>query len=76
MRNKNLYIMIRTIVKPQSEQIRLTIPKEYVGKKVEITYLLLDELPKLSKSMKDFWGTLSDESAVKFHEYVRQSRNE
>ena len=68
--------MIRTIVKPQSEQIRLTIPKEYVGKRIEITYLLLDEAPKSSKSMKDFWGTLSDESAVKFQEYVKQSRDE
>lgn len=68
--------MIRTIVKSQSEQIQLTIPKAYVGKKIEINYFLLDELPKPSKSMKDFWGILSDESAVKFHEYVKQSRDE
>jgi hypothetical protein len=51
-----------------------------VGKEIEITYFLLGEankeIQKPSKTMKDFWGILSDEEGAKFHEYVKQSRDE
>jgi len=72
--------MVRTIIRPKSNEITLDIPKEYVGKEVEITYLTLDELygekQKSEKTMKDFWGTLSDDATAKFHDYVKQSRDE
>jgi len=72
--------MIRTIVRPKSNEITLDIPEEYIGKEVEITYLSLDELyeekQKPAKSMKDFWNIISDEAALKFHNYVKQSRDE
>lgn len=72
--------MIRTIVRPKSNEITLDIPKEYISKEIEVTYLTLDELygekQKSQKTMKDFWGTLSDETAAKFHDYVKQSREE
>ncbi|GAB3419572.1 hypothetical protein [Niabella aquatica] len=72
--------MIRTIVRPKSNEITLDIPEEYIGKEIEITYLTLDELygekQKPEKSMKDFWGTISDEAASKFHNYIKQSRDE
>lgn len=72
--------MIRTVIKPNKRQIKLEIPEEYVGKELEITYLPLDEVNKSTtkptKSMRDFWGSMSDDTAKKFHEYVQQSRDE
>lgn len=72
--------MIRTIIKPDKRQIKIDIPKEYVGKEIEITYLPLEELNKEMqkplKKMKDFWGILSDDTAARFHEYVAKNRQE
>lgn len=72
--------MLRTIVRPATRQIKLDIPPEYIGKEIEITYLPLEELQREkqlpSKSMKDFWGILSDTTAARLHEYVAKSREE
>lgn len=62
--------MVRTIIKPDKGYIKLDIPKEYVGKEIEVTYLPLNEVNKTSskstKTMKDFWGKLSDEQPRSF----------
>jgi hypothetical protein len=73
--------MLRTIVRPHTGQIQLDIPPEYVGKEIEITYLPLEELNKgkdtqSKKTMKDFWGVLSDTAAARLHEHVAKSREE
>ncbi|WP_300602113.1 hypothetical protein [Niabella sp.] len=73
--------MIRTIVRAEKRQIKLDIPKEYLGKEIEITYMPLDEVNqelKLapSKTMKDFWGILSDDTTEKLHAHIIKSRNE
>jgi hypothetical protein len=71
--------MVRTIITPSDTDIHLSIAKEYVGKTIEITYLALDELeqkPASEKSMADFWNTISDETAQKLHDNVKQIRNE
>lgn len=72
--------MIRTVIRPDKKYIKLDIPAAYVGKEIEITYLPLNEVNKESskpkKTMKDFWGKLSDETAEKLHEHVAQSRDE
>ncbi len=70
--------MVRTIVTPENGHIQLDIPKEYIGKQIEVTFLALDELgvAKPKKTMADFWGVLSDETADKLREHVKETRSE
>jgi len=71
--------MVRTIMTPTNADVHISIPKEYIGKPIEITYLALEELaqkPVSKKTMADFWGILSDETAEDMHKHVEQSRNE
>ncbi|HUZ61494.1 MAG TPA: hypothetical protein VMU83_22145 [Hanamia sp.] len=70
--------MIRTVITPTNTNIRLSIPKEYVGKPIEVTCLPLEELEQNSskKTMRDFWGVISDETAKILYEQVDQNRKE
>ena len=71
--------MVRTIITPENTHIQLDIPKEYVGKEIEVTFLALDELisdPQSKLTMVDFWGIISDDTANTLHKNVEQSRNE
>jgi hypothetical protein len=70
--------MVRTIITPTNTDIRLRIPKKYVGKPIEITYLALEELEakEPTKIMADFWGKISDETAQKLHDNVKELRTE
>jgi hypothetical protein len=71
--------MVRTIITPENTNLQLAIPKEYVGKEIEVTVLALDELTANSTSkvtMADFWNTMSDDTAKILHKDVEQSRNE
>jgi hypothetical protein len=72
--------MIKTIAIPQNNNYNLAIPNSYIGKKIEILFYALDEvaeekkvMPK--KTMADFWGTLSDETAKELHKEVEESRS-
>lgn len=70
--------MVRTIITPTQASISLSIPEDYVGKPIEVTFLALEELePKpAKKTMADFWGVISDDTAKTLHEQVTQSRSE
>jgi len=70
--------MVRTIITPESTNIKIAIPEEYVGKPIEVTYISLEELQANSskKTMGDFWGIISDETAKKLHKAVNQNRQE
>lgn len=70
--------MVRTVITPTNTNISLSIPKDYVGKPIEITFLALEELQQKAgnKTMSDFWGIISDETAQVLHQQVEQSRNE
>lgn len=74
--------MVRTILIPDKAQIKLDIPKEYIGKEIEVTYIPLEELNDISKplnkkkKMTDFWAVLSDDTASKLHRHVCESKEE
>ena len=68
--------MVRTILTPDNTHIELDIPAEYVGKRVEITFLPLDDIVADKKTMSDFWGILSDKTAGELHTHVNKSRDE
>jgi len=70
--------MVRTVIIPEKTDIHLTIPKEYVGKKIEITYLALDELGQeipIKKTMADFSGVLSEADYQSLKEHKDKARN-
>ena len=69
--------MVRTVIIPANRDVHISIPENYVGKPIEITYLALEELEqKIHKTMADFWNTISDESAEKLHRNSEQMRSE
>ncbi|WP_252791493.1 hypothetical protein [Mucilaginibacter flavidus] len=71
--------MLRTIIIAENTDVQLTIPKEYVGKEIEITILALDELAEskpINVTMADFWNTMSDDTANTLHKDVEKCRNE
>ena len=70
--------MERTVIIPTQNNIHLSIPENYIGKKVEITFFALDELveeqPK--KTLGDFVGLLSEDEYLQLKEYTQQARKE
>lgn len=69
--------MFRTIITPKDADIHLVVPKEYIGKTIEITVLSLEELgeaPVSKRTMADFWGILSDATAQDMHKEAELSR--
>jgi len=72
--------MIKTVTIPENNSYSLYIPNNYIGKKIEILMYALDEVaeektatPK--KTMADFWGSISDETATELHKNAEESRN-
>jgi len=71
--------MVRTIIRPDKTDIHLSIPQEYVGKEIEITYMSLDELkekPLSKKNLSELAGSLSHETAEAMLKYIEESRSE
>jgi len=75
---KYLIYMVRTIITPTQTEIHLSIPKKYIGKKVEITFFALDELVKKQskRTLGDFLGLLSKDDYTQINEYTQQARKE
>lgn len=74
--------MVKTTFTPDKKDILITIPENYIGKKMELIYYTLEEVletkPVDSTKMKpsDFAGTISKELGEEMQEYVRKSRAE
>lgn len=72
--------MVRTVITPTKSNINLSIPKEYIGKLIEVTFLSFEELEqsghKNKKTMAKFWNVISNETSKILHEQVEQNRNE
>ena len=71
--------MIKTVTIPKNNTYSLSIPDNYIGRKVEILLYALDEVseeksthPK--KTMADFRGSISDDTASELHKSVEESR--
>jgi hypothetical protein len=72
--------MIKTVTIPKNNSYNLSIPNDYIGKKVEILMYALDEVAEENathpkKTMADFWGSISDATAAELHKSVEESRN-
>ena len=71
--------MIRTSMIPQQTDILLSIPPKYIGKKIEVLLYSVEEIIEETPqkvTMADFWGKLSDESALKLHDNINLMRKE
>ena len=70
--------MICTIIIPENADIQLSIPKNYIGRRVEVTFLALDEIEQkpISKTMADFIGTLKNENYLELKKQTEQARKE
>lgn len=77
-------MMVQTTITPQKSNfnMKVSLPSEYVGKPVRVSFYLEEEAPKSAISLKDsykpsdFFGTLSEEEGNRMHQYLTQSRNE
>jgi hypothetical protein len=70
--------MIKTIIIPKNNHIDLIVPDNYIGKEIEILLYSKEEVAseKSTKSMKDFWGKLSDITSNDLQKQVVEGRNE
>jgi hypothetical protein len=72
--------MVRTVITPENTDVHLSIPSNYVGRKIEVMYYPVDELVEdhaiAPKTMASFKGLLTEEEGNKLQEYVKKSRQE
>jgi len=74
--------MLHTTVTPVNTKVSLTIPEEYIGKKVEVLLYTLEEAETkhpastTKKKPSDYAGSLSPKAAELFLKHIEQSRNE
>jgi len=71
--------MTSTIVIPRKSRISLPVPSSYIGKQVEVKFVLIDETekPKPSTRLSEmFRGVFSKEDAESFNEHVKRMRDE
>ncbi len=73
--------MIRTVVTPQNTELHLSIPKDYVGKQIEVLLYTSDEVKEkriAPENIASLRGklNLSNDQYEKFQQYLKDSRNE
>ena len=70
--------MVKAVLTPDKDKLEVGIPKQYVGRKVEILIYPVDEIIEEDKpvTMSQFKGSISEEFAEKALEHVKQSREE
>lgn len=73
--------MVRTTVIPQNTELHLSIPKDYVGKEVEIILYTTDEITTETTPVKNTSSLrgklqLSSEQHKDFHQYLINTRSE
>jgi hypothetical protein len=71
--------MTSTIIIPNEAMLSVPIPPSYIGKEVEVTFALVNEVskPKPEIRLSDmFRGVFSKEDAKSFVEHTKTMRNE
>lgn len=71
--------MIRTVVIPENTDVHLSVPENYVGRKIEVMYYPLDELTEEKRkitTMSAFKDMLTSKEANDLQDYVKKSREE
>ncbi len=74
--------MIRTLITPTETNINLSIPEDYIGKKIEVLMFTVEEITIESHvsgtSLKpsQLRGFLSNDTAEMLHNHIHKSRSE
>ncbi len=72
--------MVRTVITPNKESLELNIPKEYIGRQIEVLIYPVDQLIEQDENkaanMQQFKGSISKELAEKINEEIDKSRKE
>jgi hypothetical protein len=73
--------MTDTIITQGKATISLPVPPEYIGRRIEVTFNLLDETekpkPKPEQKLSEmFRGVFSKEDAESFREHINKMRGE
>jgi putative transposon-encoded protein len=70
--------MIRTVFTPQQTTVHVSIPEQYIGKKVEMLLFTPDEaeVPPVTKreNIARFKGLLTSGEADRYHQYLQTAR--
>lgn len=70
--------MIHTTIIPNTRTytLALDLPQEYLGEEIEVIIFKKQEgfIKPKKKSMADFWGIISDETATELHQSTEDSR--
>ena len=71
--------MIRTTITPQQADILVSVPPQYIGKKLEVLLYAVEEVTEEAAppaTMAQFWGILSKKTADDILHRSNESRNE
>jgi hypothetical protein len=72
--------MIRTVFTPQQATVQVSIPEQYIGKKVEMLLFMPDEAEVLQitkhENVAQFKGLLTAGEADRYHPYLQTARAE
>ena len=72
--------MIRSLITPQTNDLHIALPDDYIGKKVEVLVFTYEDTNISSNSTTDvmaqFWGVVSGETTEAMHKHILQSREE
>ena len=76
--------MVKTILVPESEQITISVPHHFVGKRIELLAYEQNELEAVPTNEKKTFGnsgllgslTLTDDRYHELQSYLTESRNE
>ena len=71
--------MIRTTITPQQADVLVSVPPQYIGKKLEVLLYAVEEVTEEvapPATMAQFWGILSKKTADDILHRSKESRNE
>ena len=71
--------MSSSIIIPRKSRVSLSVPSSYIGKQVEVKFVLVEETekPKPTTRLSDkFRGVFSKEDAQSFNDHIKTMRNE
>jgi hypothetical protein len=74
---KNVKKMTSIIITTGAEMVSLPVPPAYIGKRIEVTFTLIDEIAKPKRKLSEILSSaLSKESAESFREHIERMREE
>ncbi len=73
--------MLETIITPNDTNFLLSLPQQFVGKKIKVLMYSIDEIiepiiVEKPKKVSQFRGLFTKEEGLQFHNYLNESRNE